>query len=56
MTILPVHRNFIIINQVITSTIFNFFLNMSIAWFLYHNMRQVSLWGSLSIGLDGQSF
>jgi len=52
MSILPVHRNFIIINQVIISTAFNFFLNMGIAWFLYRNMQQVPLWGSLSIGLD----
>lgn len=52
MTILPAHRTFIIINQGIVSTIFNFFLNMGIAWFLYRGLQQVPLWGSMSIGLD----
>jgi hypothetical protein len=52
MNLLPTHRTFLIVNQGIVSTVFNFFLNMGIAWFLYRAMDQVPLWGPLSIGMD----
>ncbi|MBN1130094.1 MAG: hypothetical protein JXA71_13975 [Chitinispirillaceae bacterium] len=52
MKLLPLHRKFIIVNQGIVSTVFNFFLNMGIAWFLYRSLEKVPLWGSLSIGFD----
>lgn len=52
MTLLPAHRIFLIVNQGMVSTVFNFFLNMGIAWFLYRSMERVPLWGPLSIGVD----
>lgn len=52
MKILPVHRNFIIINQVIIATVFNFFINMGIAWFLYRNVDQIPLWSLRGIAID----
>ena len=52
MKILPIHRNFIIINQVIIATLFNFFINSVIAWFLYRNVEKVPLWGLKGIAVD----
>jgi hypothetical protein len=52
MKILPAHRNFIIINEVIIATVFNFFINSVIAWFLYRNVEQVPLWGLKGIAVD----
>jgi hypothetical protein len=52
MKILPVHRNFIIINQVIIATVFNFFINIGIAWFLYRQVDQIPLWGLGGIATD----
>jgi hypothetical protein len=52
MSLLPVHRKFLVINQGIVSTVFNFFLNGAIAWFLYHSVKQVPLWGAFSVGAD----
>jgi hypothetical protein len=52
MKILSVHRNFIIINQVIIATVFNFFFNKGIAWFLYRHVDLIPLWGLGGIALD----
>ncbi|HEX2958453.1 MAG TPA: hypothetical protein VHO70_16575 [Chitinispirillaceae bacterium] len=52
MKILPIHRNFIIINQVIIATVFNFFINSGIAWFLYRHVEQIPLWGLKGIAMD----
>jgi hypothetical protein len=52
MKILPIHRNFIIINQVIIATVFNFFINSVIAWFLYRQVEQIPLWGLKGIAMD----
>jgi hypothetical protein len=52
MKILPAHRNFIIINEVIIATVFNFFINSVIAWFLYRNVEQVPLWSLKGIAVD----
>lgn len=52
MKILPVHRNFIIINQVIIATVFNFFVNIGIAWFLYRHVDQIPLWSLGGIAMD----
>lgn len=52
MKILPVHRNFIIINQVIIATVFNFLVNISIAWFLYRHVDQIPLWSLRGIAMD----
>lgn len=52
MKILPVHRNFIITNQVIIATVFNFFINIGIAWFLYRQVEQIPLWGLKGIAMD----
>lgn len=52
MKILPIHRNFIIINQVIIATVFNFFINIGIAWFLYRHVEQIPLWGQKGIAMD----
>lgn len=52
MKILANHRNFIIINQVIIATVFNFFINSGIAWFLYRQVEQVPLWGWKGIAID----
>jgi hypothetical protein len=52
LKILPIHRNFIIINQGIIATAFNFFINICIAWLLYRNIDQVPLWGASSIAID----
>ncbi|MBN1603650.1 MAG: hypothetical protein JW915_18710 [Chitinispirillaceae bacterium] len=52
MKILPVHRNFIIINQVIIATVFNFFINIGIAWFLYRHVERIPLWGLKGIAMD----
>ncbi len=52
MKILPVHRNFIIINQIIIATVFNFFINMGIAWFLYRKVDQIPLWSLRGIATD----
>ena len=52
MKILPAHRNFIIINQVIIATVFNFFINIGIAWFLYRHVLLIPLWGLKGIAMD----
>ena len=52
MKILPIHRNFIIINQVIIATVFNFFINIGIAWLLYRQVEQIPLWGLKGIAMD----
>ncbi len=52
LTLLPVHRNFLIVNQLIISTLFNFFLNAGIVRLFYTGTDPVPLWGSLSIGFD----
>lgn len=52
MKFLPAHRNFIIINQVIIATVFTFFVNAGIAWFLYRHVDQIHLWGLGGIAID----
>jgi hypothetical protein len=52
MKILPAHRNFIIVNQVIIATVFNFFINIGIAWFLYRHVDQIPLWSLSGIAMD----
>lgn len=52
MKILPIHRNFIIINQVIIATVFNFLINSGIAWVLYRHVDQIPLWGLKGIVMD----
>jgi hypothetical protein len=52
MKILPAHRNFIIINQVIIATAFNFIFNKGIAWFLYRHADQIPLGSLVGIAMD----
>ncbi len=52
MKFLPVHRNFIILNQVIIATVFNFFVNLVIAWFLYRDVDRIALSGLGGIAMD----
>ena len=50
--VLPVHRNFIILNQVIIATVFNFIINLVIAWFLYRRVDHIPLLGLGGIAFD----
>lgn len=51
-TFLQAHRRFLIVDEVIVSTIVNFLLNAGIAWFLFHSARSVPFWGSSGIAAD----
>jgi hypothetical protein len=52
MKILPVHRKFIISNQVIIATVFNFFFNIGAVWFLYRHVDQIPLWSLDGLAVD----
>jgi hypothetical protein len=46
------HRRFLIVEEIVGSTIVNFFVNGGIAWFLFHAVASVPLWGKSSIAVD----
>lgn len=52
MKILPAHRNFIILNQVIMATAFNFLFNLGIAWIVYRDVDHIPLLGLGGIAMD----
>ena len=46
------HRRFLVVEEVLGSTIVNFLLNAGIAWYLFRKAESVPLWGASSIGVD----
>ena len=46
------HRRFLVVEEVIGSTIVNFLLNAGIAWYLFRRVPSVPLWGASSIAVD----
>jgi hypothetical protein len=46
------HRRFLVVEEVVGSTIVNFWLNAGIAWFAFHRATTVPLWGVSSIAVD----
>jgi hypothetical protein len=46
------HKQFLLVGEVIGSTIVNFLLNAGIAWFLFHSLPSVPLFGGSSICND----
>ena len=46
------HRRFLVVEEVVGSTIINFLLNAGIAWYLFRRVPSVPLWGVSSIGVD----
>ena len=46
------HRQFLLVGELIGSTIVNFLLNAGIAWFLFRSMATVPLFGKASIAND----
>jgi hypothetical protein len=46
------HRRFLVVEEVVGSTIINFLLNAGIAWYLFRRAPSVPLWGPSSIGVD----
>jgi hypothetical protein len=51
-TLSRAHRRFLVVDEVISSSVVNFLLNAGIAWFLFRGTTTVPLWGSASIGVD----
>lgn len=46
------HRRFLVVEQGLVPTLFNFVLNGAIAWALFRSATAVPLWGESSIGVD----
>ena len=46
------HKRFLIIEQGIVPTIFNFVVNGIICWTLFRTAELVPLWGESSVGID----
>jgi hypothetical protein len=46
------HRRFLVVDEVIGSSIVNFVLNAGIAWWMFRAATSVPLWGSASIAAD----
>ena len=46
------HKRFLIVDQGVVPTIFNFLLNGLICWALFRTAESVSLWGESSVGVD----
>ena len=46
------HRRFLVVEEVLISTVVNFLLNAGIAWYLFHKKSSVAMWGATSIGVD----
>ena len=46
------HRRFLLVDQGIGPTIFNFLLNGLIVWALFRGAENVPLWGEQSVGVD----
>jgi hypothetical protein len=52
MTLSRAHRRFLVLDQGVAPTIFNFVLNGTIAWLTFRSVRAVPLWGQSSIAAD----
>ncbi len=52
MDISSEHRRFLIVDQGVVPTVYNFFLNGFIAWLLFRSAESVPLWGRSSIVVD----
>jgi Fe2+ transport system protein B len=50
--IAPDHRRFLLIDQGVGPTIFNFVLNAGIAWLMFRSAATVPMWGQSSIAGD----
>ena len=48
----PDHRRFLVIDQGVGPTIFNFLLNAGIAWLMFRSAATVPMWGQSSIAGD----
>ena len=46
------HKRFLIVDQGVVPTIFNFVLNGLICWALFRTAESVPLWGESSVGVD----
>jgi len=46
------HRRFLVLDQGVAPTIFNFALNGAIAWLMFRSARSVPVWGQPSIAAD----
>jgi hypothetical protein len=46
------HRRFLIVDELVGPAIVNFWLNAGIAWFFFHKVSSVPLWGAQSIAID----
>ena len=46
------HRRFLLVDQGVGPTVFNFLLNGLIAWALFRQADTVPLWGQQSVGVD----
>ncbi|MDB4969959.1 MAG: hypothetical protein JWN44_5648 [Myxococcales bacterium] len=46
------HRRFLLVDEVIGSSIVNFLLNGAMAWWVFRKATSVPLWGSSSIAVD----
>jgi len=46
------HRQFLLVGELVGSTIVNFLLNAAIAWFLFRSLARVPLFGRASIAND----
>jgi hypothetical protein len=46
------HRRFLVVEEVMISTVVNFLLNAGIAWYLFRAKASVPMWGASSIGAD----
>jgi hypothetical protein len=52
MTLSREHRRFLVLDQGVAPTIFNFVLNGAIAWLSFRSVSAVPLWGQSSIAAD----
>jgi hypothetical protein len=52
LSLSPRHRRFLVLEHGIGSAVFNFFLNLGIAWLLFREAASVPLWGAQSIAGD----
>jgi hypothetical protein len=51
-TFTQAHWRFLVVDEVVGSTIVNFLLNAGIAWFFFRSAQSVPLWGWSSIAAD----
>ena len=51
-TLSRAHRRFLIVEEIVGSTIVNFLVNGGLAWFLFRSAASVPLWGRSSIATD----